>query len=671
MISLSGIVGSRYWYEKSYESFLFEDNQESVGYISESENLIEKRPKKRLLWFPLAEGENLYKGDTVRSGVDAKGVIFVTEANLKIELEPASLIQLNFEKKELNLNLLNGSLRFLTPYDNGATHKPLANIKIGDKILKVEGGDNDGFIAKSKDGAYVSMASGVVNLGNGVKVSKGNGVLIGDGGKALRPGFKILSPVLNKVYLTPTGRKKKIPIKLSDNKGVSILLGTRIDDLKQISLFNKKSPEITASAGTYYFKVIDEKTKKDVSPLIRFSVSEVTKPLALLPTQGEEYFISDSDGTATVRFEWLAKDFEKIEIEYSDSIEFKGKVNRVNASNKRIQRISFGSPGVYYWRLKGTIDNIPIYSSSAKFTIKNLPKPKKPVITSSIPKEIQLWQLVRFGSALSFVEFGKSDVLVIESIKGPTDRKEFRFKSRNIVNINEIANKAGNYSFRAKVIRGSTETDWSEVFGFNVKENSPLKIRPLSRKINLLVGDKVEFAVQRNHPSSKIFEFEFKNLNGKKSLKVKSANDYASFDVTDSGNYELIVTEYLAESIPISKTTKRQFEITVKDTFPPPTYIGKSRYITASKKGDFTARFSKPTHGDSYQYLLIKNGRVVKKLDTKELMFKGDSMLPGKYELQVRTYNKKNKLGDVNTIYIKVPNVNNLKKPKLKGIRIK
>ena len=81
-----------------------------LAYLDRSNNALERKPVKRLIWNPVHKGEALYAGDTIRTNQLSYGTIKFVDSGIKINLEQDSLIELKKAGGRPSLNLINGGL---------------------------------------------------------------------------------------------------------------------------------------------------------------------------------------------------------------------------------------------------------------------------------------------------------------------------------------------------------------------------------------------------------------------------------------------------------------------------------------------------------------------------------------------------------------------------------
>ena len=316
LISVAGVLASYWGYQKSLAEFNFSGSNNIVGYLSESNNLIEKRPTKRLLWYPLETGESVYKGDTIRSSEDGRGVVFLSEVGLKLELEPGTLIQLNLAEQKMSLELLTGGFRYLNPFAVPQTKSLQSNIVVDGNKLEISGEKQDGFVLKTSDGTHVNVNDGSLDLKGTLKITSDGSVILAadnnvDESKDL---VKIISPRIDKIYAT---RKSKIEIPFDvivpeeiDRSDILFYYGKSVNEM-----ISTKFDSNAFSKGTYLFAVKSKSSGEFLSSISRFSVAEVADPIALYPEARSTKFLDPTTNDVEVRFEWIGKDVSDLSLE--------------------------------------------------------------------------------------------------------------------------------------------------------------------------------------------------------------------------------------------------------------------------------------------------------------------------------------------------------------------
>lgn len=175
IVSILGCAVTYWWHLKNEPKSLADSESDVIAYIATTKKEIHRKGSNNALWEPAEELDRLRSGDSVRTSDNSEARIQFYQSNRYIDLESDSMIVIQKQESEINLELLEGSL-FVNgvdkPTSGNGTDAPKSTL-----TLKSQGGKVD----LSKSAAQLSGSSkGKVEL----KVLKGTAQILKAGGKA-------------------------------------------------------------------------------------------------------------------------------------------------------------------------------------------------------------------------------------------------------------------------------------------------------------------------------------------------------------------------------------------------------------------------------------------------------------------------------------------------------
>lgn len=672
-ISLAGVSASYWGYQKSLAEFNFSGSNNIVGYLSESNNLIEKRPTKRLLWYPLKTGESVYKGDTIRSSEDGRGVVFLSEVGLKLELEPGTLIQLNLAEQKMSLELLTGGFRYMNPFAVPQSKTLQSNIVVDGNKLEITGQKQDGFVLKTSDGTHVNVTDGALDLKGTLKItSDGSVILAADKNiDETTDLVKIISPRIDKIYATRKSKKITIPFDVIVPEGIErsdivFYTGKSINKLKPTKLDRQKF-----SKGTYLFAVKSKSSGEFLSSVSRFSVAEIADPIALYPEAQSTKYLDPVSKEIEVRFEWIGKDVSDLSLEMANDYGFQNIHKRFDLAGRSALRVNFKKPDDFYWRITGRIGNSIVSSKINKLNILELPKPSLPTLVTEVPKSVYRWQLQQYGILVGWSNTEDADIVSFEIDDGKKKSK-IEVAGRKFINLSEVLDGNGDYRFRLKNRRGDFVTDWTPYTNITVNENPSVDLSRYSAGLYYSYMDK-PFAMKWDplEKTSKKWIVNITEATSKKTRVLNIDNPQIIFTAIDNGKINISIDEVLEGEFVISKRSPKKLNIIYSEYLPPPIPKGFDEKITSNKDGSLTLDYNKPIVSFGYKVSLENNrGEIIHNNIQKSPKTSLKDLLPGSYSLSISTLNSKLESGEPHKVAIEVPNTNALKRPVIKGINV-
>lgn len=355
-----------FWYIRGIPPKVASD-QDSVGYISEQTNDVQKRSTTKVLWENTTNGESLYPGEAIRTSAESEAKFFLFDSNTELRLLPDSLIVLEKNAKGLELNFLSGEL-----FVNSGTSKP--NAQYADVTIKAGANTID---PKKSSLSLSKTETGEIN----VDVHRGNVTLIGrkqtvsvvpkkpvqlrsDGDVTESKMIRVISPVLGDQILIDRGQKGITVFfePLPSTEKVYIEFGT---DAKKMSglpnaFVSGASGKINLpiKLGRVYWRLRSEgpNSSKNNSIVINNLVGLLRTPVLMQPSFAE--VISPKKWPHALRFLWSSSSPLKDGVlEVSKENNFSDIFyRRTFASGVEFLDVSIKEPGNFYWRVSGRIE---------------------------------------------------------------------------------------------------------------------------------------------------------------------------------------------------------------------------------------------------------------------------------------------------------------------------
>lgn len=114
IICLAGIALPLYLLWENLYSSVADANARDIGYLTEKENYVKRRPRRTRLWNYLRESSDIYAGDYILTENQCKANFLLEEGNSSLELYENTLAQVVDDEGEVSFHFLNGVMLFQT-----------------------------------------------------------------------------------------------------------------------------------------------------------------------------------------------------------------------------------------------------------------------------------------------------------------------------------------------------------------------------------------------------------------------------------------------------------------------------------------------------------------------------------------------------------------------------
>lgn len=282
-LSLACFALTTYWYEKTGDHSVQNNQQQAVAFLTSNKDETLRRPVTRVIWQSINGGEALYSGEAIRTSADGEARIQFVDSGRFIDLEPDSMIVISVNvDREISLDLLDGRVTVNQGDALASSDAPALTLKSGASTIDLTRASAS--LTKNDSGQVdLQVLAGKANVEENGKLQQIDSRQI-----------KILSPLPGEVfYFNPKDPK---PVGFSwqgfpAGTKVSIEMGSRRQELNSKAETLESQIAVNVPAGKVYWKLVgqDPSTGKVVGESALFRL-EVTSRLGLElkePSEGE------------------------------------------------------------------------------------------------------------------------------------------------------------------------------------------------------------------------------------------------------------------------------------------------------------------------------------------------------------------------------------------------
>ena len=245
---LAAVGISVYLYKDMTSKIAIDDKSlNKIGVVSFLSNDVFRRNQNSLVWNRLDRKDSIYFGDTVTTLEDSEAIIKISDTGSEIEIDPNSMIILEFMDDSFNLTFLRGKI-----YSNSSAM--LMNVKYGDELIKA---NNSSFSFSNNE---IFVLDGILKAKD-KSIKEGYLATMRDSSvlKIKKNLFNIINPVNNEKILSPE-REKFVKFKwekLTRAKYVEIDI-SKDRDFKKV-IYNKRFSRKSSFSkimqeGVYYYR---------------------------------------------------------------------------------------------------------------------------------------------------------------------------------------------------------------------------------------------------------------------------------------------------------------------------------------------------------------------------------------------------------------------------------
>lgn len=665
-ISISGLVLTQYWYTHSHLE-VSGASTKPVAFIHENINEVEQKHFDHLIWKSVKEGQILYHGDTVRTGVNAQTEVVFTKSGSSIFVNQGSQIVIDEREGQITLNLLSGSL-----LAKGGENAPV--VVAGKSKIRLEKAKTELAVAVSEK----KVLSGCVFSGAMSLEKDALRESVQSGNCSEKTMVSVISPRPN-ASISRSGRSGVSTFEFVGYKTpyeADLYIGSKKTALAKVASIQGRSEkgfiQAVAPEGVFYWQIVTREGAREVgrSLVYQSEMNTVTAP-SLLSPQESSVLVAD-ESTMRVNFNWLATKYaSKFRFEISKDANFeKGRI-----FDKQLEAyenpVLLPKDQMYYWRVTAYWKDsrlAPLISPVNKFTIRSNIKLTAPSLNS--PREgenyaekslTKNWVVFQWSS----VPGAKSYTLQVVSPNGKASAYETNGPSYRLNSL-----LAGEYKWSVQSKNNLGPSPMSSSRTFRVISYFPIKwIEPSFSEtesetekpsLNLQwsgVPGVYQWAVTYNNPAFKT-NFASRFVMNKGALILNGL-----------GKWTFVVNGFDQGKNVIAQSEPRSVTFAPPKLLPAPPLRGVvNRVITGLEDGTLSISWDAVKKGKSYIVSLIGEGKEgLAETDKTEFRFK--KLKSGEYTLRIQTKNSLGKLGPYGTSYkVIVPQEKGAPPPQIKRI---
>lgn len=404
VVAALGCALTYFWHIRNEPKSLGDSESDVIAYIATTKKEIHRKGSNNALWEPAEQLDRLRSGDSVRTSGDSEARIQFYQSNRYIDLESDSMIVIQKQESEINLELLEGSL-----FVNGVDKANNAEASKSTLTLKSQGGKVDlsksaaQLSGSSKDKVDLKVLKGTAQFiktgGKTENIQEGNEGGIGKAGIQVAPEkVKILLPDNANPFYTNALAPAAMTIKWTGfpTKAKVILESGSNRKKLEPTPTDKNLPDqfnVVWKPGVYYWKLkaIDPNTRAPLGESSTYK-TEVIGRFPPTPIAPEPNFVMQTRKSAeNITLRWnTPQEYKDVQVELQNDKKQIIFSKRLPASQEAqdIPNLPIGS---YSWKLTAfpQDSNEPLKSPDYRFYINEKKVVKIPIIWNAALQETQ------------------------------------------------------------------------------------------------------------------------------------------------------------------------------------------------------------------------------------------------------------------------------------------
>ena len=712
VISLTCFCFSLYWYKNGRPDLKGHQKAAPIAVLKDSSSSVQRKPARRVIWQSIAVGDLLYAKEAIRTPSDASAEIIFLNSQIKIELEPDSVIVLEETSGEIALNFLKGNV-FVT----GTGQKGL-KIKSGDSV--VEAGRGEINLSKTKGkGLELQVLKGSAKLkanGKSIDLQKNQIAKVSTKGLEVeRDLIEVTEPRSNSKLFIDFLAKEKVTIswkKLPKGyESVSLFAGKKAGNLKKVEKIefdeNRRKLNVEFKPGLVFWQLRavpeqgpdNKKLKILQSARMKVKVEAIKQPVFVEPQFAQKIRLKPSQ--PTFEFRWtdpMRMQKMSFQIWKQDK---KGQVIRGSeqtaslADNRYVH--TFQSGGFYSVRVTGFIKTgqekpRPVISDVIKFRVSLSTKLEPPMLKAPlVAQRIRYTRARDSGLYLSWEPAPSARAYRIKIKKtgnDGTNKKEQKRKSvvdeqlaETVFNFKDFA--PGEYVWSvASLGPGKKRSKYGEKRRFTVTDVPVLAwAGDSARGLSQYVGRTPKLSVSWEAGVQDVAAYRvlYSSQGDWGAAKVIRAKDrtMVSKPVLADGRFEVQVHALDDDGNIIAQTSRKSLVVALLPRLIAPEFDPSlESKLTANKKGDLDLFWEGVEGASEYLIRLQKKGWAkdkFKEVRTGDLRTKLKSLGPGIYDAQLFAVDRFERLSlDSDIRVIRVKNKSDIRAPtSIKKVKVK
>lgn len=696
-LSFGCFVATQYWYKKTAIPNNEVNEDVALGNLNHVYNEVQRKSVSRLIWNPVAQSENLYDGDTIRTGTDSQAQISLHNGQTIVDLEADSAIVISQNSGKYTMDFIKGQL-FVK---SAATAEESIEVKSGDKVVDLK--NAEATLEKSKDGQ--------VN----VQVFKGDKEKIQKAFKTQEIELLPISPEFGETRLLDVSKSETVRLtwkKISADYQVWVEVGRKRTALSNLEGVQASGDvgflDVPLRAGVNFWKLKAKKTNspagtdsKDIlAPTMKVVVEPKLAPAIVWPLAETKIHLNDENEKST--FKWgNPGGLKNILVEVSIDPKFQNVLFRQTMNSELEVALQLKEKGRWYWRVAGyhPVTKEVLTSPITSFLVDIETDLRIPLLISPVDKE-KLDYLTVVQQKLTFrwtpEKRAEKYNLVIEQ-KGPEKFKAWKdipieTKSLNGANtakeIIYTLNTIPPSSYRWKIIasaaaKKSTETEFWQ-FSVDKKTMALAWADGLTEADFNYLGKEPRFEAAVSGGSQLITQLKYhwteqaadpllKDLSNAKILKTRQF----SVNVPKDGIYYVVVEGFDRNNLSIARTNVRKVKVSFLPLLQPPLVSDvKDGQIQAQGNGSVVINWGEVQGAQSYR-MRVRNGTEREPSSAGQeqniigLQTEFKKLMPGQYQVQFCTvdrFGRPGPWGEVTTVV--VPTTSDVKAPTIKNMQV-
>ncbi len=651
--------------------------KEIIAYIQFTINDVQKKTPGRVIWQEVIKGDRLYKGDIIRTSVQSSATVNFLAQNVHFEVGPETTILIEKEMEGFNLDVLKGDL-FLKSADK-------------DSQLTVKANDLKMLVSGASLGVTVEKKGSV-----GVQVFEGSALVLGENRKTVIEKNRKLEIVQDKIVIKPLelfvkNLKGQNPIlihpTLSEIK-VELDGADLISDIKFYAGENKTALEnfdiqengrnaflVKVRPGPKYWKVVGKMKDKTVETALFYNQFYLV-PLPQIISPIEDEFIYLKNAETPILLKWGRSTLlENALVEVATDADFKNIIFSDSAISTNYNLLSVREAGKYFWRIRGQVEGLgSLLSRSSSFRFKygeGLIPPRQYLpendaqLTTEDSKEGVLLTWGEVQDAKSYSVYVTRDNAKTAEYKATTNS----FKVLNL--------DPGVYNWKVMAQSGEgKKSELSEGRLFRVVKLPQILFEKFQPEI-FLDGLTNSFPISWKRLDSKesiVYRLLVCEKNRNENIEENLNESSWIFRPVREGIYDFKVIALNNQNRVVGLSNS--YPVVVKNL----PLLSAPKFSPKTKETKVTDGFGNlPLHFDAVvgaQYYLVEvktiSGKIVKVVQFEKTSGILEGLLPGTYEIGIKTVDKHNRQGmSGELLIVDVPSQSGLSKPRLNKVQVR
>ncbi len=688
ILSALSLAATFYWFGKwEREASLGAPDAKPIAYLKSNTEKIERRSKSRIIWQSIDEGGSLYSGDAVRTPPKAEGNVQLIQGDTVVTLEPDSLIVLEDGKGRLELNLVSGSLLVDSKGGKSAQNGPV--IRSGSTKLELGKGGTQLSLSRNKGSeASVAVGKGQVEIASGDKklvVGEGKVGTVSSSGVASAAGLETLGPKPNEIILLNKlpGRAASFTWKpLSGDGQIHLELGPFRNEVKDTGVAAGIATGrllYAVPAGPFYWRLVrrDATGKPGTSSMVLRAEGLFLAPPSLYGPAADETFVLKPKMPG-ISFNWSKPGkSSEVTLEVSGDKSFAAGVSRFKANGDEQEKtVNLAKEGVYYWRVvaKSEASPDPIPSETRRLEIRKMQDLQSPTLTSP-SSGVTISEGAMKAQGLVFewdkvVGANKYRLQIISNGKPIVDEtlssSGYRLKDLD----------PGSFEWRVMAVASEgASSKWSSSRSLKVNRAAELMWRSTFAGAHEYTTAKPSVPLAWEHGPAEITSWRLRSASNKGALASAPwvTTDKPSLVVNhehDGSNY-YEAQGLAANGAVLAVTSPLRVEVKAKPELDPPILQSSKATLVATADGSLALKWKEVDGATAYGIeLTAEGGDKTKEFKSSQTSYVLRDLLPGKYELKLRSQSqaKPGRFGKSRRVI--VPNVSDVPPPVLSVIKV-